>query len=326
VTTNIPAVTKNVLILACATRLGPCKVSDIIGLTCQRFFATPQFSSTFFTIHPLVGSSSPYLLRLLTDLFSYYLFHRIIMRSFRVLVVLLFAFVAVSYASDMPELEARKDRNATHSKGEDSIKKTCKEMRKLTLLTSFAANQTKLDELVAKGKMNATNVDKLKAKAAAATTKLQTLTSNTTLTSECASMNANMEMKQQCKEMKKLQKLTMLASNTTAMDAFAAHKKLNETQVDHLKEKLQKMETKLKALQANTTLTAFCKPMKQAKGAASPDGMLYICIQKEQNNVLTLEQVLPTRELQLQAVCQSRARVERVLSTQPCNLPLYLWL
>jgi hypothetical protein len=211
------------------------------------------------------------------------------MHSFRVLIALLFAFVAMSYASDMPELQAREDRNATHhkggekggNKGGDSVKKTCKEMSKLTFLTTLAANQTKLDELVAKGKMNATKVDELKAKAAAATTKLQTLTSNTTLTAECAMMNANMEMKHQCKEMKKLQKFTMLASNTTAMDAFAAHKKLNATQVDHLKATLQTMGTKLKALQANTTLTAFCKQMKQAKGTANPDGTLTFVHMKE---------------------------------------------
>jgi hypothetical protein len=196
------------------------------------------------------------------------------MHSYKFIVALLFAFLAVSYASDVPALAARKDRNATRSKGNDSIEKTCKEMSKLTFLTSLAANQTKLDQLVAKGKMDTAKVDGLKAKAAAAMPKLQALTSNTTLTTECATLNADKQMKKQCKQMKKLKKFANLASNTTAMEAFAAHKKLNGTQVGNLKKKLQKMETELKALQANTTLTDFCKQMKQGKGAASPNGTL----------------------------------------------------
>jgi hypothetical protein len=194
------------------------------------------------------------------------------MRSLTVLVAFLFAFVATSYASGIPVLEARKDRNATRSHGGDTTKMACKEMRKLTALTTLAGNQTKLDELVAKGKLDTAKVDALKKKAADATTKLQTLSSNTTLTSECAAIDAQGQMKSQCKQMKSLQKLAKLASNTTAMDAFAAKKNLNSTQVDGLKNKLQKADTKLKALEANTTLTDFCKQMKQGKESSGTDG------------------------------------------------------
>jgi hypothetical protein len=196
------------------------------------------------------------------------------MHSFKFIVALLFAFLAVSYASEIPALEVRKDRNATHTKDDKdgkSVKKACQKMGELTLLTSLAANQTKLDELVAKGKMDAAKVDALKAKAAAAAPKLQALTSNTTLTAECATLETNKKMEKECKHMKKLQGLVDLANNATAISAFAAHKKLNATQIDKLKAGLQGKEAKLKDLQANTTLTAFCS---KGKAVASPGGTL----------------------------------------------------
>jgi hypothetical protein len=191
------------------------------------------------------------------------------MRSFTVLLALLFAFVATSYASidfQLPTLEVRKDRNSTQLNGGGSTKMMCKKIKSLTALTSLAANQTKLDEMVAKGKTDANKVEALKEKAAAAMPKLQALTANTTLITECAAISANGKMKKQCGEMKKLQSLANLASNTTAMDAFTAKHKLNSTQVDKLKTRFQKAQTKLKALQANTTVTDFCKQNKQASG------------------------------------------------------------
>jgi hypothetical protein len=205
------------------------------------------------------------------------------MHSSSILTALLCAFAATSYASPDPSfhtLEVRKDKNSTeHGMGKgmgkgNSLKAECATMRKLTTLTTLAANQTKLDELMAKGAMSSKKVDEIKSKAAAATTKLQTLTSNSTLTTACQSVDAEAMMKSDCKQMKRLNKLAMLAGNTTALDAFAAKKKMNETQVDGLKAKLQKAETKLKSLQSNATLTAFCKQMKSTSGngVAAADG------------------------------------------------------
>jgi hypothetical protein len=193
--------------------------------------------------------------------------------------VLLFAFVASSYAFPsigFTALEVRKDRNGTHSNGGNPTKQACKQISKLTHLTELAANQTKLDELVAKGKMNATEVDQLKAKAAEATTKLQTMESNTTLTNECAVINAEQKTVQECKQMNKLQKLANLASNTTALDAMVAKKELNSTEVDKLKEKIQSAQTKLQTLSSNTTLTEFCVQRQEGKGTADADGELLL--------------------------------------------------
>jgi hypothetical protein len=197
------------------------------------------------------------------------------MRSFSVLLAVLFALVATSYASidfHLPTLEVRKDRNSTKQNGGDSTKMKCKQIKSLTALTSLAANQTKLDELVAKGKMDTAKVDALKEKAVDATAKLQTLSSNTTLTTECAAIDAKGKMVKECGQMKRLQKLAKLATNATAMDAFSTKHKLNATQVDGLKTKLQNVETKVKAMESNTTLTDFCKQMKQAGGKETSTG------------------------------------------------------
>jgi hypothetical protein len=197
------------------------------------------------------------------------------MRSFGVLLAVLFAFVATSYASidfHLPTLEIRKDRNSTKHNGGDSTKMMCQQIKSLTVLTSLATNQNKLDELVAKGKMDTAKVDALKKKAAEATTKLQNLSSNTTLTTECAAINAKSKMKKECGQMKRLQKLANLATNATALDAFTAKHKLDSTQVDGLKIKVQNADTKFKAMQSNTTFTDFCKQMKQAGSKESATG------------------------------------------------------
>lgn len=185
------------------------------------------------------------------------------MRSFTILVALLFAFIALSYASDLPTLEVRKGRNETRSRNGSSTDQVCKELRKLTQLTSLAVNQTKLDSLVAAGKLNTAKVDELKKKANEAAPKLQALTSNSTLVNECATINTNKHMQHQCNQIKHLQRLARLAGNATAVDVFAADRNLNATEVDGLKSKVQKAETKLKALEANVTLTEFCGQMKQ---------------------------------------------------------------
>lgn len=52
----------------------------------------------------------------------------------------------------------------------------------------LAKNTTKLDELVSKHHLNATEVEKIKEKAANATIKLNRLESNASLVSECANL------------------------------------------------------------------------------------------------------------------------------------------
>lgn len=201
------------------------------------------------------------------------------MRSFSVLLALLFAFVATSYAwpsAYFPTLEARKhgDGNSTKSNDpEHALKKSCKKLRKLNALSQIAANQTKLDAWVAEGKLDIAEVGVIKAKVANATAELQTMESNTTLINECAVMNAERKSINQCKQMKMLTKLAALAGNETAMTAFEQKKRLNETGIEKLKAKIAEAQTKLTDMQSNTTLTDFCTQraqQQQQKGGGEP--------------------------------------------------------
>jgi hypothetical protein len=201
------------------------------------------------------------------------------MRSFSVVLALLFAFAATSYAwpsVEFPTLEARKhgDGNSTKSNDpENALKKSCKKLRKLSALSQIAANQTRLDAWVTEGKLDTAEVDALKAKAANATAELQTMESNTTLVSECAIFNAERKSINQCKRMKMLTKLAALASNETAMTAFEQRKRLNETGIEKFKAKIAEAQIKLTDMQSNTTLTNFCAQraqQQQQKGDGEP--------------------------------------------------------
>jgi hypothetical protein len=209
------------------------------------------------------------------------------MRSFSVILALLFAFAATSYAwpgAEFPTLEVRKhgEGNSTKSNNpENVLKKSCKKMRKLNALSQIAANQTKLDAWVTEGKLNTAEVDALKAKAANATAELKTLQSNTTLVSECAIVNAERKSVGQCMQMKMLTKLAALAGNETAMTAFEEKKKLNETGIEKLKTRIAEAQTKLKDLQSNITLTDFCTQRAQQQqqkggGESSPNNLCNI--------------------------------------------------
>jgi nitrate reductase alpha subunit len=181
------------------------------------------------------------------------------MRSVSFIATLLFTFFTLSFAAPdfIPILESRKNNNGTSAKG-NSVNKACRTMAKLEGLTKLAANTTKLDALVTKGKLNQTEVDAIKAKAANATSELATMTSNTTLVSECAVVSAHEKVVGECKAMKSLTKLAALANNQTAMDAFMAKHNITAAKMTKLEEKIGNASTKLQTLMSNTTLTDLC--------------------------------------------------------------------
>ncbi|PSN68305.1 hypothetical protein BS50DRAFT_633909 [Corynespora cassiicola Philippines] len=202
------------------------------------------------------------------------------MRSPRVLIAVLFAFIATAYAlPEFPALEARKhdgDGNNGTSKNDNPLNKACHKMTKLTKLSDLANNQTKLDELMSKGRIDQARVDEIKAKAANVTAELQSMQSNTTLVEECAVVNAHRKDLRRCKKMKRLEKLASMANNDTALVAFTQKKDLNETLIAKLKEKISEATTKLQEMQSNTTLTDMCASQQKQEetqdGANSPSG------------------------------------------------------
>lgn len=143
------------------------------------------------------------------------------------------------------------NKSAGNSTG-TSTKAQCKQVEKLTFLTDVAANTTKLDKIT---KGNATKAADFQAKAAAATTQLQTLQSNATLMTACDAIFAVQQMSEQCGEMASIEKAQKIVANSTALDKVT---KGNTTKADAFKAKVAAKADTLTTLQANTTLTTYC--------------------------------------------------------------------
>ncbi|KAF1994678.1 hypothetical protein P154DRAFT_366472 [Amniculicola lignicola CBS 123094] len=192
--------------------------------------------------------------------------------SFLIVFFLAFASSAFAYNDFYASLQPRKNHNGT--KG-NSINKQCKTLNKLEKLTALASNQTKLDAMIANGKLDDAEVTELKAKAANATAELQTMMANSTLVSTCLVVDAHQKAVSECKTMSKWEKWAAMAGNTTAITALATKKGLNATQTTKLEEKIANATAKLQTMMANTTLVDLCNTeLKAVSGgeAASSTG------------------------------------------------------
>jgi predicted nucleic acid-binding Zn-ribbon protein len=141
----------------------------------------------------------------------------------------------------------------------EDMQDDCDTISEIEKLNTLVANQTALD---AKTKNNATKADALKTKVAAMQDELTTLSSNTTLTTYCASL----KVASTCSTMSKLQKEVDMAANATALDAKFNG---NATKIANYQAKAAKAQTKLTAMQSNTTLADTCASLKSTTGAAT---------------------------------------------------------
>lgn len=133
-----------------------------------------------------------------------------------------------------------------------STKSQCKQVSKLTAITDLAANTTKLAD---KLKNNATKIAEFQAKAATATTELNTLKANTTLMDSCNVIFAQQDMVQSCEKMVEIEKANEIINNATLLAKVTDN---NATKADAFKAKVASKAADLSALQSNTTLTDFC--------------------------------------------------------------------
>lgn len=161
------------------------------------------------------------------------------------------------------EERAEKAKNGTRDTSERS---QCAEISRLTRLTSLVNNATALTELESKHNLTAAQIDDIKASATNATTRLTALQANTTLTTQCAVVNAGSKLKNQCKEMSRLTTLTALASNTTALSELQTKRNLTDAEMAKIKDSAQNATVKLTQLQSNTTLVAACQTIKTTEG------------------------------------------------------------
>ncbi|KAJ4329849.1 hypothetical protein N0V87_010513 [Didymella glomerata] len=122
----------------------------------------------------------------------------------------------------------------------------------------MAANQTRLDTLLAEKKLTQEQVDNILSKKDAINTELQQLSSNSTLTAECGVINAHRKVVKGCRKLDKLEKLVELANNKTAYDEHLAGEILNQKQTEQLKKNMETAELKLQELRNNGTLVELC--------------------------------------------------------------------
>lgn len=93
--------------------------------------------------------------------------------------------------ADIEDDTVSRAKNGTKGTSEKS---QCKEIDRLTKLTSIVNNATALSQFETKHNLTAAQVDEFKAKAANATTRLTELQANSTLTTQCAAVNAESKL------------------------------------------------------------------------------------------------------------------------------------
>jgi hypothetical protein len=144
---------------------------------------------------------------------------------------------------------------------------SCQETFALQRFVEFAANSTAVATAT---KNNATKIANIQLEASKAASKLQTLTSNSTLQAACPAVMQRNE----CAMMKTLQKFVNVANNQTKLDALT---KGNTTKEAEIKAKAATAQTKLTVMQSNATFTAACTALdaseKGTSGSSSSTGI-----------------------------------------------------
>ncbi|KAH7383086.1 hypothetical protein BKA64DRAFT_176746 [Cadophora sp. MPI-SDFR-AT-0126] len=130
----------------------------------------------------------------------------------------------------------------------------CEETFELQAFIAFASNTT---AVAAKTENNATKIAAIQAKASTAATKLQALTSNSTLQAACPEIL----QKDQCKDMKQLEKFIAKANNQTVLDKAT---KGNTTKADKIKAEAVQAQAELTKLQSNKTFMDACAALGMA--------------------------------------------------------------
>ncbi|KAH7382306.1 hypothetical protein BKA66DRAFT_570595 [Pyrenochaeta sp. MPI-SDFR-AT-0127] len=182
------------------------------------------------------------------------------MRLFGVLLAVFLALITTANAwPQNPPSEASQDLIVPRAAGKDPLRKTCKRIRALTILTNVANNQTALDAMLAKGKFDQEQIEFIKSNMASVAAELATLKSNTTLTAACDVVNARRKVARQCRKIKRLEKLSLLAINQTAYDQHVTSEVFSQKQIDDFKKKVEKAKVKLQALKSNSTLVSLCR-------------------------------------------------------------------
>lgn len=187
----------------------------------------------------------------------------------------------------------------------------CKEISSLSKFVALASNTTELDKIT---KNNATKIAEIQAKASSDSTKLQTLTSNSTLMSDCQVVFAQEAEDDECQETFVLQRFVAFAANTTAV---ASATKNNATKIAAIELKASDAASKLQVLQSNSTLQAACPAVMQKDECKAMDGLEKFV--KVANNQTKLEEITKGNETKV-AEIEAKGKVAQMkLSAMQAN-------
>lgn len=166
--------------------------------------------------------------------------------------------VASSAWPQLPHFTLEQAGTTDGVSAQQSVKGACKRIAQLSYLSKLASNQTLCDTLLADKKISQDQIDYVQSETDTINAELDGLTSNTTLTTECGSIDAHRKAVKDCRRLDKLEKLVELANNKTAYDEHLAGEVLNQKQTEQLNKNMETAAIKLQELRSNSTLIELC--------------------------------------------------------------------
>jgi hypothetical protein len=146
---------------------------------------------------------------------------------------------------------------------------------------------------------NTTKADDIKARATAAQPTLDSLTSNSTLMTNCAVIDAAQKEEDMCQETFALQAFVKFAANETAV---ASKTNNNATKIADIQLKASQAAAKLDILTSNSTLQAACPAVMQKDTCKFMDGLMkFIATAKNQTKLDEITKGNTTKEDKIKA-------------------------
>lgn len=139
-----------------------------------------------------------------------------------------------------------------------ALKAQCAQMKRLLDLVELGSNSTRLAEVETRRNLTTAAVTRLQDEIVNATSRLDTMRSNSTLVTDCEILFAHDKLVQQCHELSHLTYLARLGQNDTALRDIEARRKLSPEQSARLVNETANAATRLTSLTANATLTDMC--------------------------------------------------------------------
>ncbi|KAI4694421.1 hypothetical protein J4E81_006638 [Alternaria sp. BMP 2799] len=180
----------------------------------------------------------------------------------RFLILLITSFFTLIVASNNPfsnpSIQPPQGGDTIINPRDADIDKTCRRLRTLTQLNRIAHNETLMNMMTMRDKFAQQRIDWIKSNSDDITAKLDKLTSNSTLTAKCDTINAQRDTARKCKALVTLERLVNSTNGQTGFNGGPATDFLSDEQEQKLQQKFEKAELKLQQLRSNTTLMGLC--------------------------------------------------------------------